>query len=254
MSEAQILLKGIQVLIGSPAPGSPWSAGDTALLQALVNAVVKESLTTHADLDALFTPESKPAMNFIATKARVLNRGTPPDSFLAELVSWGRSADDSIFATNSEPNDVFNLVVPQLGPWKGTPGSDEWYLNRKAAMLEIMRVLAGFESSWNWNEGADASAGPETPEEEEAGAWQISANSISFGEDLRALWEGNGIGTALEFQGATKVNHVFAMEYAARLFRHTNLHNGPLKNLSGNNSVYPWLSRTAMEEFKTLLS
>jgi len=37
-------------------------------------------------------------MAFQATKQRVLNRGIPPDSFLNELVSWGRIAPDDIFA------------------------------------------------------------------------------------------------------------------------------------------------------------
>ena len=40
-------------------------------------------------------------MAFHATKQKVLNRGIPPDSFLTELVAWGRTASDDIFAPNS---------------------------------------------------------------------------------------------------------------------------------------------------------
>ena len=84
-------------------------------------------------------------MDFHATKQRVLNRGVPPDSFLDELVAWGRSAPDEIFAPNAN-TDVYSNVVAVLGPWQDLR-------HRRAVMLEVMRVLAGFESSWNWNAG-----------------------------------------------------------------------------------------------------
>ena len=76
-------------------------------------------------------------MAFRATKQKVLNRGIPPDSFLQELIAWGRTAPDEIFAPNQNA-DVYSNVVGVLGPWQGLP-------HRRAAMLEVMRVLAGFE-------------------------------------------------------------------------------------------------------------
>lgn len=78
-------------------------------------------------------------MPFHATKRKVFNRGVPPDSFLDELVAWGKTAPDEIFAPNTVV-DIYSNVVGVLGPWQGIN-------HRRAAMLEVMRVLAGFESS-----------------------------------------------------------------------------------------------------------
>src|SRR6266699_3954499 len=119
-------------------------------------------------------------MAFDATQQPVSNRGVPPDSFLDELVAWGKIAPDEIFAPNSN-KDVYSNVVGVLGPW-------EDLRHRRAVMLEVMRVLAGFESSWKWNEGRDTTNETSvTPETIEAGAWQVSANSMNFGQELKDL-------------------------------------------------------------------
>ncbi len=73
---------------------------------------------------------------FFATKARVLNRGKPPDSFLNELVEWGRSAPADIFSprpeTKGKPDlDIYAQVNPFLGPWHNL-------LHRRAAMLDLL--------------------------------------------------------------------------------------------------------------------
>src|SRR5260370_31353923 len=78
-------------------------------------------------------------MNFIATKQHVLNRGIAPDDFLEELVTWGKRSPDEIFAPN-QFSDIYSSVINTLGPWEGIP-------HRRAVMLEVLRVLAGFESS-----------------------------------------------------------------------------------------------------------
>ena len=88
---------------------------------------------------------------YIATKAKVKNRGIPPDHFLDEMVAWGRSAEPDIFAPNLV-HDVYSSVAGKLGPWTGPA-------HRRAAMLEVMRVLAGFESSWRWTVGVDTTSG-----------------------------------------------------------------------------------------------
>jgi len=182
-------------------------------------------------------------MIFLATKSHVSNRGVPPDSFLEQLVLWGKSAPEEIFAVNDEPDDVYNLIRPDLGPW-------ESILHRRAAMLETMRVLGGFESSWNWNEGHDTTNPSEdNPETMSAGLWQISWNSRNFGQDLKDLAAKHGVHDGVKFQEVTKSNHPFAMEYAVRLFRRTTQHNGPLKL----HEVNPWLNRDAVEEFQALL-
>jgi hypothetical protein len=113
-------------------------------------------------------------------------------------------------------------------------------------MLEVMRVLAGFESSRNWNEGRDMHNPTSfTPDTIEAGAWQVSANSMNFGQELKDLVLAN-VGTldADAFQDGTE--HPLAMEYIARLLRRTTHHNGPVVS----HDIDPWLRRDAVEEFQ----
>jgi hypothetical protein len=182
-------------------------------------------------------------MPYRATKQRVYNRGVPPDDFFNELVAWGRIADDQIFVPNSS-KDIYSNVFGVLGPWQDLH-------HRRAVMLEVMRVLAGFESSWNWNEGRDVhNATSVTSVTIEAGAWQVSANSMSFGQELKELVlakVGSLDGSA--FQRAMKEDHVLAMEYIARLLRRTVDHNGPVKR----HEVDPWLRKDAVTEFLDFL-
>ena len=89
-----------------------------------------------------------------------------------------------------------------------------------------------------------------TPNTIEAGAWQVSANSMSFGPELKDLVlrkVGSLDGNA--FQRAMKRDHPLAMEYIARLLRRTVKHNGPVKR----HEIDEWLRRDAVEEFQTLL-
>src|SRR5260370_5489354 len=88
-------------------------------------------------------------MIIIPIKQHVANRGVPPDDFLDQLVAWGKRSSDEIFVLNAF-SDIYSSVINTLGPWQGIP-------HRRAVMLEVLRVLAGFESSWNWNEGRDTS-------------------------------------------------------------------------------------------------
>lgn len=197
-------------------------------------------------------------MAFLATKSLVHNRGKPPDSFLQELVNWARTAPDSIFAPNTN-SDIYTKVKPELGPWDSI-------INRKAVMLEVMRVLAGFESSWDWKEGVDTSRlGPDSPENSEAGAWQVSYDARRIAPELGDILKCKGISNGVQFQQVTKFDHPFAMEFVARLMRHNTKHNGPLykgeernairKSLRGaEHSIFPWLSKAAVKEFQGLLS
>ena len=184
-------------------------------------------------------------MNWNAALAPVKNRGIPPRAFLDELVAWARTAPDEIFAPNDNAGDVFTQILQhRIGPC-------ESFVHRKAALLELMRVLAGFESSWNWREGVDTSkTTPNNPDNEEAGAWQISFDSRALGDDLKTMLARFGIMSGNGFIIITKNRHAFAMEYAARLFRHTTHHNGPL----ARHEVDSWLSRAAVEEFRDALN
>jgi hypothetical protein len=160
-----------------------------------------------------------------------------------QLVDWGRTAPDEIFVRNDR-TDIYSNVVGVLGPWEDLG-------HRRAAMLEIMRVLAGFEASWDSNAGVDTTNPHSvTPDTIEAGAWQVSADSMGFGEELKKLvltavgsLDGN------HFQRAMRENQPLAMEYIARLLRRTVNHNGPVKN----HDIDPWLRRDAVMEFRALL-
>jgi len=182
-------------------------------------------------------------MAYRALKYKVLNRGIPPDSFLDELVSWGKSAPEEIFVPNHN-HDIYDNVIGVLGPWEGIE-------HRRAVLLEVMRVLAGFESSWHWQAGMDANtAHPERPETREAGAWQVSADSMHYGDELRNLVLTRAVAADPEtFQTAMKNDHVLAMEYIARLLRRTVDHNGPVKR----HEIDVWLKRDAVDEFRVHL-
>jgi hypothetical protein len=196
-------------------------------------------------------------MTFNETKRRVFNRGIAPDSFLTEMVEWARSAPDDIF-TENPLNDIYSKVKPELGPYENLR-------HRKAVMLEVMRVLAGFESSWDWKEGVDTSRlGDDTPENSETGAWQVSYDARFLHQSLRDLLARRGITNGIKFQQVMKFDHPLAMEFVARLMRVSTLHNGPLYKGSERNairsslrgaehSIYPWLSRESVGEFEALL-
>jgi hypothetical protein len=182
-------------------------------------------------------------MRYIAPKQHVANRGVPPDDFLDQLVAWGKQAPDEIFAPNNH-SDVYNSVLAALGPWQSVS-------HRRAVMLEVMRVLAGFESSWSWNAGRDpTNPASVTPDTIEAGAWQVSANSMNFGQELQDLVMRNvGALDGNAFQKAMKENHPLAMEYIARLLRRTTHHNGPVLR----HEIDPWLRRDSVAEFQGLI-
>ncbi len=169
----------------------------------------------------------------------VANRGCPPESFVRELCAALAALPDEVFA----PNDVFDAyssVVAALGPYVDLP-------YRRACMAEILRVLAGFESSWNWHCGRDENnPASNRPETTEAGAFQVSADSRGFGADLRSLAPADGA----EFQRAMKADHRLAVEYAARLLRHTVNHNGPVKR----HEIDPWLRRDSVAELTALMA
>jgi hypothetical protein len=186
---------------------------------------------------------TRPNSRYHATKHRVIGRGVPPDSFLDELVAWGRTAADDIFVPNAH-HDIYTNIVRVLGPWRDLR-------HRRAVMLEVMRVLAGFESSWRWNEGRDVTNPTSvTPTTIEAGAWQVSANSMGFGQELEDLVLANvGSLDGSDFQRAMKQNHQLAMEYIARLLRRTVRHNGPVKR----HEIDASLSKEAVLEFLDLL-
>jgi hypothetical protein len=231
--------------VGGPMPGAPAGQPKPSLAAAKKPAAGAP------------TPDGK----FVKTRVKVSNRGIPPVEFLQELVAWGKMAPEEIFVDEpGSKTDAYASVMTELGPFENIT-------HRKACMLEVMRVLAGFESSWKWNTGRDTTNPDEnTPDTISAGPFQVSANSLAFGQDLKDLVAPHGIRNAKRdgeaFQALMKTNHPLAMEYVARLMRHTMRHNGPLfkdrSKFTGElrekeQSIYPWLSRKAVAEFEAFL-
>jgi hypothetical protein len=178
------------------------------------------------------------ARNFVGCREKVFNRGRPPVAFLNELVDWGVSAPAEIFTRNNR-TDIYSVVSDELGPWAND-------LERRAAMLEVLRVLAGFESSWKWNAGPDTNnPDSNTACTEEAGILQCSGDSMNFDGSLKQLLRTvSGRTDCISFQRTTKTEHKFALEYCARLLRFTVAHHGPVRD----HHIQPELRRDAMAE------
>ena len=140
----------------------------------------------------------------------------------------------------SDSLDVYSYVRSSLGPWRDNE-------HRRWVMAEVLRVLGMFESSGNWNCGYDTSNPAEdSPTTKSAGAFQVSANSRNFGADLRAISPSDGD----TFQAVMKSNHPLAVEYIARLLRHTVEANGPVLG----HHIDKWLAREAVPEWEKLFS
>jgi hypothetical protein len=188
-------------------------------------------------------PEEFPmARQYKACLSKVLG-SSPPVSFLDELVDWALWAPHEIFLPNAR-FDIYSSVAPQLGPY-GLIG------HRKAVMLEVLRVLAGRESMWRWNAGVDTGKTEKnTSHTEEAGAFQISANSMNLDQGLHDFVQATlGSTDDATFITSTKSNHKFAIEYAARLLRVTVRHNGPILH----HHVHHEVKKAAVTEFRGYL-
>lgn len=200
---------------------------------------------------------------YTACKAKVSNRGNPPDSFLDELIEWLWVAPDFIFAPNSVAVDIFTVIKPRLAAEAGVDGSGtpirQWrnLLHRKAALAEAMRVHAGLESSWKHGEGVDKTNPRSMANKvsEETGIFQVSFDSLNLGQGaLKPFAKERGIDTVEKFIPAMKADHPLALEYYARLVRVSIRWAGPLLRQAGPDSVYPYLSRASMEEVQTFLA
>lgn len=178
-------------------------------------------------------------------KVKVDNRGVPPDGFLWRLIIWGFDAPDEIFEINKN-FDIYSSVFTELGPYDNDP------MCRRCVMLECLRVLAGFESSWGKNIGVDTSnpLSVKNAERAEAGIWQVSADSMNLTPGLKDLIRKKGYGMSPEqFQSAMKNDWFLSCEYAARVLRVTTKHHGPVRD----KFINPWLRRDCVEEFRTIL-
>lgn len=204
---------------------------------------------------------------FAATLHFIENRGRAPIAFLQELVEWGKTAPDEIFAPNRNPVDAYAVIKSSLGKQQGNDASTtplyhwESPLHRRAAMLELMRVHAGLESSWKWGEGVDKTNARSQRNKvaKETGIFQVSFDSTYLdsteGKDIMgAFLKSNGVedDKPETFIPRMKQDHAFAMEFYARLVRVSIAWAGPLIRHNAD-SVYPYLKRDSMNEFMGML-
>lgn len=151
------------------------------------------------------------------------NHDAPSDAWLDFLTSYLAREKAAVFAVNSN-TDVYTLLRPTLlslgEPWHSS-------LHRRAALGVALLCISGDESDWNWNEGRDTTAGPQRPEEMEAGPFQVSYDSRGLDESLRSFLVAQGVTDAGEFQHRMKSDHALACAYAARLLRVSTRWDGP---------------------------
>lgn len=201
----------------------------------------------------------KTASAFPILQIPVHNRGPAPIEFLDTLVNTIRNLPDEVFSpeyrSKTEP-DVFEflgydstVLVPNLAM-------------RKAFICEVLRVLGGFESSWNWTEGRDVTnPSSNTLSTEEAGVFQCSANSMNFDPSLKECLDrhfggpgrasvGSQNDISRRFISYTKASPSFAIEYCARLLRFTIRHHGPLLR----REIVPWIQPECIQAFFELLT
>ncbi len=123
-----------------------------------------------------------------------------------------------------------------------------------------MRVLAGFESSWDWTAvlivdepvlGNPNHNGSGDGRSVAMHAMSLAAAKQTWFSISRGRRERHGHNSfdGNDFQLAMKQDHPLAMEYIARLLRHTVNHNGPVKR----HEIDPWLRKDAVTEFLQLL-
>lgn len=196
----------------------------------------------------------KPAEIGPACKMRVHNRGSAPDWFLSEITEWGKNAPANIFELNFN-YDIYSSVRPELGPYKSEK-------HRRAVMLEVLRVLGGFESSWDHSEGIDANnpSSAQNKCREEAGIYQTSQNATYFGTDLKFMQIDqcknytqeniclNFIECSKDSRG-NKANRKFIHSFTALLLRKTVNHHGPVKR----KEINKWLRPACVAEFESKL-
>jgi len=173
----------------------------------------------------------------------VANRGVPPTPFISALITWAKNEKDDVFAPNYL-HDIYSLTVGDLGPWHSL-------LHRRAAMCEVLRVLAGFESSWKWGEGKDTS----NPKEIDVNTWsagifQISPNAMNLHSSLAEYADSFKVFyKPAAFRALIMQDHTFAFGFTARLLRVNTHHNGPVRD----GFINPWLKREAVAAFEKQL-
>lgn len=169
----------------------------------------------------------------------------PPNSFLDQLIDAMDPLPDQVFEKNDN-HDIYSVMLGSLGPYTGL-------LHRKAVMCEVLRVQAGFESDWNWNEGVDVNNenSKAHKEGEETGAFQVSWDSMAFDKSLKDCLDRLAGGhDVLTFIDKMKSNQALAVEYCARLLRFSTAWCGTINDAR---KVIAHVRRDAVTEFQSFL-
>lgn len=198
---------------------------------------------------------------------------SPPTVFLTDLVNFARQVPDELFMPNDTPVDIFTAIKSRLGTMAGVDGSGgpiyHWddLLHRKAAFCEAALVHAGRESDWHFHEDVDRT-NPRSQahiEGREAGIFQMSFDSVYLPHGRKEdLWD-----LAVELVIDTPERFIHAMKFRveerteeqrrivflwyAHVMRKSIAWAGPFVR-HNEDSVYPYLRRSAMLEFRQLLS
>jgi hypothetical protein len=185
--------------------------------------------------------------NFIASRYPVSQEhGIPPKSFLDELIDSINPLPDVVFERNDK-HDIYSVMLGSLGPYTDL-------LHRKAVMCEVLRVMAAFESDWNWNAGVDKNNEYSKlhKQGEETGAFQVSWDSLVFDKSLTdCLDRLAGAHDVDTFISKMKQNHSLAVEYCARLLRFNTTWCGTINHAS---MVISHVRRDSVQEFKSFLT
>jgi hypothetical protein len=178
---------------------------------------------------------------------KVHNRGTIPKWFIDDVIAVANKTPDWVFAENSN-DDIYSSIKPQLGPWKSLR-------HRKAAMVNVVLVAAGFESSWDYGADRDKSASNTSSCTREVGILQSSGNSNHFSKSLGAYQQEVCNSTACDgFRACSKAPNAnfqkeFPVGHFMRLVRFTIKHHGPL----ASKKINPWLKKSCVSAIEKKL-
>ena len=219
-------------------------------MKSIVLALLLGACATVASTDAVteaLAPKIVTKATVSACLQKVSNRGVPPLSVVQDIIAEVKATPDSVFAVN-ENADIYSLVKPELGPYPSIK-------NRKAVMADVLIVLAGFESSWDYTEGRDLSASNTGACTMEAGMFQTSGNANAFSPTLGVFQKAKcGNNTCDGFRACAKApgsafKKEFTIGHTIRLLRFTTKHHGPLVR----KEVNKWLSKSCVSQIEALL-
>jgi hypothetical protein len=194
---------------------------------------------------ASMAPPTLKAGDMSACLKYVPQRGYPKADVVEDIVKWVYSASPEYFEPNDSKMDIYNSVLPELGPYTSIT-------HRRAVMAESLIILAARESSWDWNEGRDRSASNTSAETMEAGIFQTSCNARNLkpvSDSLKAIMAAHGVSNCAQFITTTKTNKVFALGFTTKLLRYRTDHHGPV--LRGE--INPYLRKSCVAAIEARL-